>query len=139
MHSTQELIAPTMHEREQKTSTWLADRAHEAEWREDLPEDWRAQVVRPAFFVQHKEYEIAAERVIGYETEEEACYCRFRAEITEWCTDEEGDWCIVPLYGEHLSAWRLIDDRWLVLRRLFHQEDGASSHAFFSFSEEMPK
>lgn len=126
-------------ERTQKTAAWRADRADESLWKEGLPEAWRSEVVHPVFFVRHKEYEIEAERVIGYEVEDEPCYCKLRAVITELRSDEDDNWQVVPVYSEHLIAWRLFDGRWLVLRQVFKGEDCSASRAFFTFAEQMPR
>jgi hypothetical protein len=111
----------------------------EHDWRKGLPLAWLAQVVRPVFFTLHREYEIRAERVIGYETEDQPCYCRHEVVISELRTDDDEHWFMMPVYAEHLAGWRLVDDRWLIRRQVSSGEDCSSSRAFFTLATEMPR
>jgi hypothetical protein len=109
------------------------------DWQSGLPTAWRTQVVRPVFFSTQREYEIDAIRIVGHETEDQPCYCHYHAVITALRCDEDDVWFVTPVYGEELTGWRLIDDRWLIRRQIFHGEDCQASQSFFSFSGEMPR
>lgn len=109
------------------------------DWREGLPPDWLAQVVQPVFFSRHRDYEIEAERVIGYEVEDEPCYCSYRVVLTELRSDDDETWFMQPVHAERLTGWRLVDARWLILRQISQGEDCLGVQAFFSFSGEMPR
>ncbi|PAS95026.1 MAG: hypothetical protein CGU29_00840 [Candidatus Dactylopiibacterium carminicum] len=109
------------------------------EWRTGLPLAWLTQVVRPVFFSTHRDYEVDATRVTGYEYEDRPCYCHYDVLITELRSDDDETWFMAPLYGEQLTGWRLIDDRWLIRRQIFQGEDCQASQSFFTFSGEMPR
>lgn len=108
-------------------------------WRAALPEAWRVQVVVPAFFSAARDYEIDAERVTGYETDDEPCYCRYETVLSDWRCDDDEIWRVVPEYAESIEAWRLIDGRWLVLRHIYLGEDCDSVQTFFTFADAMPR
>jgi len=114
-------------------------RPAEPDWRADLPAAWAARVVRPAFFSLQRDYEVAATRIVGFASEDQPCFCRYEALITRLCCDEDELWCEMPAYGEQITGWRLVDERWLVLRETFHGEDCQASRAFFAFADEMPR
>lgn len=116
-----------------------ARKPEEPDWREELPLSWFVQVVVPKYFSFQRDYEINAARVIGDESEGQPCYCRYDAVLTELRSDDDEYWFSAPVYGEQLSGWRLIDDRWLIHRRIFHGEDCQFAQSFFTFAEEMPR
>lgn len=109
------------------------------DWREGLPQDWLGQVVRPVFFSRHRDYEIEAERVIGYEVEDEPCYCSYRVVLAELRSDDDETWFMALSHAEQLIGWRLVDDRWLIRRQISQGEDCQGSQAFFTLSAEMPR
>jgi hypothetical protein len=109
------------------------------DWRAGLPPSWLTQVVRPVFFSRQREYEIQAERVTGFETESEPCYCRYDAVLTELRSDDDEHWYVQPVYAEQLTGWRLIDGRWLIRRQISNGERCDASRSFFTLSEDMPR
>lgn len=116
------------------------DAAAVVDWREELPEAWRGEVVVPRVFSVQREYEIAARRVLGAPGHgEAACYCRYDVVLTALRSDDDEAWFTAATYGERLTAWRLRDDRWLIHRRIQFGEDCDQARSFFSFAEEMPR
>lgn len=111
------------------------------DWRRLLPREWTACVVEPSVFSRFRDYEIVAERVLGYahEGEDAPCYCEHYVVLTDVRSDDDESYYLEPTYGEHLVAWRLIDGRWLIHRRITHGEDCQQHQAFFSFADEMPR
>jgi hypothetical protein len=109
------------------------------DWRRDLPREWAGQVVSPTLFSRFREYEMLAERVVGYEVDDEPCYCAHYFVLNTLRSDDDDEFYLVPGYWERLVAWRLIDGRWLIFRCLSSNEDCAQSRSFFSFADEMPR
>lgn len=96
-------------------------------------------VVSPLRFEVCSEYEIDADRTTGFDESDLPCYCAYRYVLTETRLDEDDMFFEEPVYMEHCVAWRLRDERWLVYRSVFGSGDGDCPHAFFSFSDSMPR
>lgn len=109
------------------------------DWQRGLPREWAEQVVSPTLFSRFREYEMLAERVVGYEVEDEPCYCEHYFVLNTMRSDDDDEYYVVPVYWEHLVAWRLRDGRWLVFRRLSSGEDCAQYRSFFCLAEAMPR
>lgn len=108
-------------------------------WRAMLPRAWQSQVVAPIGFSRFRDYEILSERIIGYASEDEPCYCEHYVVLTDLRSDDDVEFYLAPSYAEHLVAWRLIDGRWLIYRRISCSEDCEQHQSFFSFADEMPR
>lgn len=111
----------------------------EPDWRAWLPRTWRVQVVAPIWFKRFRDYELLAERVLGYGDEESPCYCEHYFVLPELRSDDDEDYYIAPAYSEHMAAWKLVDGCWLIHRRILQGEDCSQGQAFFSFADEMPR
>lgn len=109
------------------------------DWQRELPREWAEQAVSPTLFSRFREYEMLAERVVGYEVEDEPCYCEHYFVLNTMRSDDDDEYYVVPGYWEHLVAWRLRDGRWLVFRRLSSGEDCAQYRSFFCLAEAMPR
>ena len=117
----------------------LRGRAEELHaWKAGLPRRWLGGVIVPAYFVRYREYEIRAERIVGFEYEDQPCYCEHRVDFggLEPGTAAAGG---APQYWEHSSAWRLVDGHWLILKRLRSGSDVAQVQEFFCLAEQMPR
>lgn len=108
-------------------------------WQDGLPERWKDCVVVPAFFWHHRDYEIQAERIVGYEDEDQPCYCEYRIDFERAKASGPAPAAEVPQYWEHVSAWRLRDGHWLMLKRLYFGATPAQEQAFFCLSAGMPR
>jgi len=111
-------------------------------WKAGLPGRWVGSVIVPAYFVRYREYEIRAERIVGFEYEDQPCYCEHRVDFGSL---ESGAPAAVPAaggapqYWEHSSAWRLVDGHWLILKRLRSGTDVAQVQEFFCLAGQMPR
>jgi len=109
------------------------------EWLQELPAEWRGQVVAPARFDVFMEYEMAADRTIGRDANDEPCYCALRYLLTELRADDEDVFYETPAYAESVLAWRLHDLRWLTLRSIVDNFDRGTVRRFLTFSNSMPR
>lgn len=107
------------------------------DWRHDLPKEWRRLVVAPLEIERFRDYEMAAERMVGRDEDERPCYCNSRVVVMETRSDDDEEFYQVAAYAESLKAWRLRDGRWLIHRLI--TREGERGSAFYSFSESMPR
>jgi hypothetical protein len=106
-------------------------------WRTDLPIEWQDAVIAPLALETYRDYEMAAERVIGRNEDDEPCYCASRFIVTETRSDDDEEFYQVAAYAESLSAWRMRDGRWLIHRLI--TRDGERGSGFYSFGDRMPR
>jgi len=106
-------------------------------WAVFLPRAWQDAVDAPLYFERHVEYEMSAERVIGYDVDDSPCYTAHHFDLTSLASDDDEDFYEVVTYSEEMAAWRLRDSRWLIFRRIqkLHCKDSSS---FYTISTEMP-
>ena len=109
------------------------------DWQQRLPLQWRAMVVGPLRFALHREYEVAASRMFGYDEDERPCYYHHQFHLDAPRTDDGEDFYAALVYGEEVEAWRLVDGRWLVWKAIAREEDEGIARGFFQFSQEMPR
>jgi hypothetical protein len=83
----------------------------------------------------NRDLDAGAERWLGYDEEEEPCYCRYRFQVPIGSLNGDNQ----DVYSEDLAAWRMRDGRWLIHRIITCQADGRTDYAFYAFSENMPK
>jgi hypothetical protein len=115
----------------------LDDRASR-NWLKHLPEEWLDAVDAPLHFEHYSEYEIAAERSVGYDADHRPCFTGHRFELTRLVSDDDEEFYEVVTYAEEMAAWRLRDERWLVFRRTT-ASDCTSPRGFYAFSPDMPR
>lgn len=114
-----------------------ADERHP--WRLGLPKRWAGMVVVPTYFVRYRDYEILAERFVGYECEDSPCFTECRVNLSQDCNQNGQVSAAGSQCWEHMTAWRLVDGHWLILRRYRTGEDPAQTKEFFCLSESMPR
>lgn len=107
-------------------------------WQRNLPDEWRDAIDTPLYFEQYSEYEISAERSVGYDADDRPCFTAHRYELTRLVSDDDEEFYEVVTYREELAAWRLRDERWLVYRRIC-TADGNAPRGFYTFSPTMPR
>jgi hypothetical protein len=105
-------------------------------WQEDLPAEWLNAVDAPLYYAQYREYEISAERAVGYDADDKPCFTCHRFLLTQTGTGESTQ--PIVTFSERMSAWRLRDDRWLVFRRN-SANHGSEPASFYAFSSTMPR
>jgi hypothetical protein len=94
-------------------------------------------VIAPLSLETYRDYEMAAERVVGRDEDDAPCYCASRFIVTETRSDDDEEFYQVAAYAEAISAWRLRDGRWLIHRLI--TRDGERSTGFYSFGDDMPR
>jgi len=104
---------------------------HDVEWAARLPEAWRAQAIGPLWVKVHRDLEVQSGRWIGYDEDEQPCFCRYCFQRGNGPGDSG--------YGEDLAAWRMRDGRWLIHRIIMCQANTDTSTGFYGFSERMPR
>ncbi len=107
------------------------------DWRRDLPKEWQRLVISPLTIARFRDYEMAAERVVGRDEDEKPCYCSSRFVVMETRSDDDEEFYQIAAYAESLKAWRLRDGRWLIFRLI--SREGERGSGFYSFSESMPR
>jgi len=108
-------------------------------WWEDIPTPIRALVVPPVSFDVRQDYEIAADRTQGYDGQHQPCYCAFRYVLTQFRSDDDEVFYEAPVYAEMLTAWRLLDARWLVCRTTVRSFERGDCQTSLSLSNTMPR
>jgi hypothetical protein len=109
------------------------------DWQQALPAEWRTAALAPLTFAVHREYEIPASRIFGYDADGVPCYYRHDFVLGAPRSDDDEEFYEAVIYGEEVEAWRLRDERWLVWRIVRQGEDCGSPRGFYSFSERMPR
>jgi hypothetical protein len=107
-------------------------------WLEHLPDEWLDAVEVPLYFEQYSEYEINAERAVGYDADDRPCFATHRFLLTSLVSDDDEEFYEVVAYAEEMVAWRMRDERWLVYRRNSANQ-GGQPRSFYAFSAEMPR
>jgi hypothetical protein len=114
-------------------------RAGNIQWWKDLPAQWQTQAVAPVRFDIFHEYEMAADRTIGHDEDQQACYCALRYMLTELRSDDDDQYYEAPAYAESIIAWRLHDGRWLILRSIVDDFDLGTVRRILTFGASMPR
>lgn len=107
------------------------------DWQLGLPSEWRDCVVVPLWRSTYRDYEMAAERIVGHDEDDQPCYCRSSFIVTETRSEDDEEFYQVAAYAEVLTAWRLRDGRWLIHRLI--TREGEQGTAFYSFGDAMPR
>ncbi|WP_290868452.1 hypothetical protein [Aquabacterium sp.] len=121
--------------RKAKRATHLA---HEMDWQARLPPNWKDQVVGPLWVQVHRDHDVGAERWMGYNEDDQPCYCRYRFVISRQEV-QPGEPDRRLSYCEDLTAWLLRDGRWVIHREILSQAERPTSYSFYSLSERMPR
>lgn len=120
--------------RQHRAGTELA----EPRWDALLPAEWRDAVDIPLYFRSYSEYEIRAQRSVGYDADDQPCFTTYSFALTRLVSDDDEEFYEEISCSEQLAAWRLRDERWLVFRRFsshLHQQP----RGFYAISPEMPR
>ena len=105
-------------------------------WNSLLPRDWRNQVVAPVEFRTFRDYEMAAEHILGTDEDGPPCFHAYRSVLHELRSDDDEEYYQAAIFGESLTAWRLRDGRWLSHR--LSAGESETVRGFFSFGESAP-
>jgi hypothetical protein len=107
-------------------------------WRDHLPAEWLDAIEVPLYFEQYSEYEIRAERAVGYDADDHPCFTSHRFLLTSLASDDDEEFYEVVTYSEEMAAWHLRDERWLVYRRI-STNNCNQSRSFYVLSADMPR
>ena len=132
-------LQPSRHLPSAGASRQPQSRVDQKRWHEGLPPEWAAMAIAPLDFRHYREYEMAAERVLGSDEDGAYCYTAYSFRLTEARCDDGEEFYLETVYGETLCAWKLRDERWLIRRVIVRGEDFRHARAFYSFSDTMPR
>lgn len=107
-------------------------------WIRHLPDGWQDAIEAPLYFEHYSEYEISAERSVGYDADNRPCFTAHRVLLTSLASDDDEEFYEIVTYSEELAAWRLRDERWLVYRAI-STGNCNQSRGFYTFSPDMPR
>lgn len=108
-------------------------------WTDELPAALLALVVAPTRFDVQSDYEMLARHTRGSDAANAPCYSAFRYVLTQLRCDDDEVFYEAPVYAESLTAWRLVDTRWLVCRTVVGHFDCAQAQTSYSISDAMPR
>ena len=114
-------------------------RGGDHDWRAFLPNEWQAQVVAPLDLVEHRDYEVAAARCLGYDGAGALCYYAHGYARDEIRSDDDEEYYAVVVYSEAVHAWRLHDARWLVHRVTHACGEGSPGRGSYELAEHSPQ
>lgn len=107
-------------------------------WDRFLPAGWSSAVDPPLYVEHYREYEIAAQRSVGYDADDRPCFTAHEFTLTRSQAAGDAPPREVIAYAEEMAAWRLHDQRWLVFR-LTRNDPGGLPRSFYALSPEMPR
>ena len=97
-------------------------------WRGYLPDAWADRVEAPLWVEEFQEYQLDAQRWVGYDADEQPCYTAHHHALPAQDASRRGGGVF-----RMLAAWRLRDERWLVFR-LIGAGGSAPPRGFYVFS-----
>lgn len=112
--------------------------AEAVDWQRLLPREWRDAADVPLHFRHYREYEMLAERTVGYDEDERPCFVTHRFALTRLLSDDDEEFYEAVALAEEMTAWRLHDGRWLVLRNT-RPDPGSKNGDFYAIHPEMPR
>ncbi len=107
-------------------------------WAKHLPVGWHEAIEAPLYFKRYSEYEIDAQRTLGYDANDQACFTAHRFQLTSLASDDDEEFYEVVSYSEEMAAWRLRDERWLVFRAISTNTCNPP-RGFYVISPDMPR
>ena len=121
-----------------RKSTGCAPQPLSFTWDKHLPREWREAIEDPLYFAQYSEYEMVANRAVGYDADDLPCFTSHRFQLTRLASDDDEEFYELVTYSEEMAAWRLRDERWLIFRLIATNNCG-EPRGFYLFSPEMPR
>lgn len=108
-------------------------------WSQDLPPTLKDLVLTPVHFDVARDYEMRADHTHGRDAANRPCFSEFRFILTQLRSDDDEVFYEVPVYAESQTAWRLVDERWLVCRTRVGHDAHADSQTSLTLSDAMPR
>jgi len=109
-----------------------------ADWLRLLPAEWRDAIDPPLYFRRYREYEMLAERTIGYDEDERPCFIAHQFTLTRLSSDDDEEFYETVAFAEEMTAWRMRDGRWLVLRNT-QADPGSKNGDFYAIYPDAPR
>ncbi|WP_051295480.1 hypothetical protein [Azonexus hydrophilus] len=103
-----------------------------------MPRKWQDAVDAPLYFHHYREYEIDAQRTVGYDEDDRPCFIAHEVILTRLSSDDDEEFYETVSYAESMNAWRLHDDRWLVLRST-QPTPCTRNGVFYAIHQDMPR
>ncbi|NEX19629.1 hypothetical protein G3480_04760 [Thiorhodococcus mannitoliphagus] len=107
-------------------------------WSSLLTPEWRGRVITPGAFRVHHEHEMAAKRVLGYDSRGQPCFYAHDYRQMDVRSDDDEDFYQALAYSESITAWRLRSGLWLVHRRVEPLGEEGESGSSFGLEARMP-
>lgn len=128
----------SFHTAPRRARSEVFERLDAIRWHAGLPSDWKQAVDRPMYFRHYREYELPAERTVGYDQDDRPCFVQHRFVLPRLASDDGEEFYEAVTLAEEMTAWRLHDGRWLVLR---NTNAGACqpNGGFYAISPDMPR
>jgi hypothetical protein len=95
-------------------------------WMEQLPTEFTARVVAPVRFEYHVDSSAHAERIIGFDANNNKCYSLHAFMLIEEGFDIEEMPIRIETYYERVVAWSLQDGQWLRIKSYSDRLDRCS-------------
>lgn len=108
------------------------------DWLRLLPAEWRDAIDAPLYFRHYREYEMLAERTIGYDEDARPCFITHQFTLTRLMSDDDEEFYESVALAEEMTAWRLHDGRWLVLRTT-QPDPGSKNGDFYAIHPDAPR
>ena len=109
------------------------------DWESDVPWYMKDMVVAPFEFTVHQDYEILADRTVGNDLQNEACYCAYRYVETRLQSEDDDVVYVAPVYAQTISSWRMLNGYWLVLTKTYLEFDTGKFQSAITISKAMPR
>jgi hypothetical protein len=109
------------------------------DWESDVPWYMKDMVVAPFEFTVHQDYEILADRTVGNDLQDEACYCAYRYVETRLQSEDDDVVYVAPVYAQTISSWRMLNGYWLVLTKTYLEFDTGKHQSAITISKAMPR
>lgn len=138
--NTKMTLGPRQYANKRQAGKYASHRADERspDWPRHLPEGWQAIVETPLYFERYSEYEISAERTVGYDADDKPCFTAHCFLLTRLASDDDEEFYEIATYAEEMAAWRLCDERWLIYRRI-STNNCDLPNSFYSLGSAMPR
>ncbi len=105
-------------------------------WEKYLPEAWRNTVALPRYIKRFREYEVEAERSVGYDANDQPCFISHMISTQE-DAGQEFDIEALQCKSHEIYAWRLGNRGWLAYR--VTSSIGQLPRGMYEFCAEMPR
>lgn len=104
-------------------------------WERHLPSSWRIEIASPTHIKRYREYEIKAERCVGYDAANQPCFTSYRVDSVDAHSQTSDENCMRR--SSEMAAWRLNKNCWLVYQ--VNSSNTRVPQGNYAFQSEMPR